>query len=199
MAVSSDGTRLFVTDLGANRVLIWNSIPTANNAAADVVIGQPDMSSSTANNTSLLCASNGVVSSTDSTPTYPGRCEKSLSFPRYALSDGQRLYIADGGNDRVLIYSNIPTGNTPAADYVLGQPDFITYSPGDNADEIQTPTSLAWDGSNLYVADVLTGVFWFSRHRISVCLPRRFGTQPALKFSRLAESRSVEPSKPTIR
>ena len=171
VAVSSDGVRLFITDLGANRVLIFNSIPAANNASADIVIGQPDMSSSAANNTSVLCASNGVVSSTDSTPTYPGRCEKSLSFPRFALSDGTRLYIADGGNDRVLIYSNIPTGSTPAADYVLGQPDFISYTPGDNADEIQTPTSLAWDGSNLYVADV------FNR-RVLVFTPSDFSLPP---------------------
>ena len=49
VAVSSDGVRLFVTDLGYNRVLIWNSIPTANGAAADVAIGQPDLISSIAN------------------------------------------------------------------------------------------------------------------------------------------------------
>ena len=41
VAVSSDGVRLFVTDLGFNRVLIWNSIPTANHAPADVVVGRP--------------------------------------------------------------------------------------------------------------------------------------------------------------
>jgi hypothetical protein len=41
VAVSSDGTHLFVTDLGYNRVLIWNSIPTANAAPADVEVGQP--------------------------------------------------------------------------------------------------------------------------------------------------------------
>jgi WD40 repeat protein len=45
VAVSSDGVRLFVTDLGYNRVLIWNSIPTQNNQPADVVVGQPDFTS----------------------------------------------------------------------------------------------------------------------------------------------------------
>jgi uncharacterized protein (TIGR03437 family) len=154
VSVTSDGTRLFVTDLGANRILIWNSIPTSNGAPADFEIGQPDMSSALANNSSKLCASNGVVSTTDATLTYPGRCEKTLSFPRFALSDGKRLYVADGGNDRVLIYSSIPNSNGVAADLVLGQPDFTTYAPGDNADQISTPTSLAYDGTNLYVADV---------------------------------------------
>src|SRR6266702_2558979 len=50
VAVSSDGVRLLVTDLGHNRVLVWNSIPTANAAPADLVLGQPDMTSATPNN-----------------------------------------------------------------------------------------------------------------------------------------------------
>ena len=45
MSVTSDGQRLYVTDLGHNRVLIWNSIPTQNGQAADVVVGQPNMTS----------------------------------------------------------------------------------------------------------------------------------------------------------
>lgn len=172
VAVTSDGTRLFVTDLGSNRILIWNSIPTANQAPADIEIGQPDMSSSASNNSSKLCTSNGVVSSLDSTPTYPSRCGNTLSFPRFAISDGTRLFVADGGNDRVLIYSKIPTSNAAAADIVLGQPDLTTYAPGDSADQIQTPTSLALDGNNLYVADV------FNR-RVLVFSPADIALPPA--------------------
>jgi uncharacterized protein (TIGR03437 family) len=151
VSVSSDGTHLFVTDLGNNRVLIWNKIPTSNGAPADVVIGQPDFVSYLDNNVTVLCASNGTDSSGNK--TYPGLCEKTLAFPRFAISDGTRLYIADGGNDRVLIYNSIPTSNTPAADIVLGEPDFVTDSPADGAAQMYTPTSLAWDGTNLYVAD----------------------------------------------
>ena len=44
-----DGTKLFIADTRNNRVLIYNSIPTENNASADVVIGQPDMVSNSAN------------------------------------------------------------------------------------------------------------------------------------------------------
>ena len=43
----SDGTRLVVADFFNNRVLIWNSIPTTNGVAADVVVGQPDFLLST--------------------------------------------------------------------------------------------------------------------------------------------------------
>jgi uncharacterized protein (TIGR03437 family) len=152
VSVTSDGQHLFVSDLGDNRVLIWNSIPTSNQAPADVVIGQPDFSSYSDNNSPALCNSNGVDASNN--PTYPARCGKTLSFPRFALSDGTRLYIADGGNDRVLIYSTIPRSNFPVPDIILGASDEFTDNPGSNADQFQTPSSLAWDGTNLYVADV---------------------------------------------
>src|SRR5205807_7521817 len=50
VSVTSDGVRLFVTDLGHNRVMVWNSIPSTNNAPADFAIGQPDLTSSSPNN-----------------------------------------------------------------------------------------------------------------------------------------------------
>ncbi len=70
VSVTSDGQRLYVADLGHNRVLIWNSIPTANQQPADVVVGQPDMTSATPNNVTKLCASNGTDA--DGNATYPG-------------------------------------------------------------------------------------------------------------------------------
>ncbi len=154
VSVTSDGTRLFVSDLGFNRVLIWNSIPSSNNQPADVVIGQPDMTTGVSDNPAV-CAGGAAL------------CGGTLSFPRFALSNGTRLFIADGGNDRVLIFNSIPTTNGASADAVLGQPDLasniVTDQTGsfvstaiDNTgsvDTIATPTSLAWDGANLYVAD----------------------------------------------
>ena len=49
-SVYSDGTHLFAVDWQNNRVLIWNSIPTTNFQPADVVVGQPDMTSGQVNN-----------------------------------------------------------------------------------------------------------------------------------------------------
>ena len=83
------------------------------------------------------------------------------------MSDGQRLFIADGGNDRVLVYNTIPTTNGAKADIYLGQPDEFTdqvtnstdtFRPDANILEsapntVRTPLSLAWDGTNLYVSD----------------------------------------------
>src|SRR6266852_13800 len=152
VSVSSDGVRLFVTDLGHNRVLIWNSIPTSNFAAADVVVGQPDMTSSDANNSAKLCPSNGTDSTTN-LPTYPELCEKTMNFPRFALSDGRRLFVADGGNDRVLVFNQVPTSNAGAADVIIGELGGGINQASDSTDSMRTPLSLAWDGTNLYVTD----------------------------------------------
>jgi uncharacterized protein (TIGR03437 family) len=171
-SVTSDGTHLFVTDLGYNRVLIFNSIPTSNGAAADVVVGQPNMTTSVPDDafncsiagecpatasgqgveTPAMCTvSNGVDFNND--PTYPSLCKYTLSYPRSAVSDGTRLFIADSGNDRVLVFNTIPTANGAPADVVLGEPNDTSDEPTDGADTLNTPTSVAWDGDNLYVAD----------------------------------------------
>jgi hypothetical protein len=161
MSVMTDGTRLFVADLGISRVLIWNSIPTSNEANADVVIGQPDMASFGANRyRDKLCESTGKDE--DGNALYPQLCAATLSLPRFALSDGQRLYISDSGNDRVLVYNTIPTTNAASADVVLGQQSLTLNQASDSAeplrvsatDSFRTPHQLAWDGQNLYVADV---------------------------------------------
>jgi uncharacterized protein (TIGR03437 family) len=186
VSVTSDGQRLIVTDLGSNRVLIWNSIPTQNAQPADVVVGQPDMTTGDQNNVLPNCVMNGTDSEgyptyqagchpfcpsvgvdKDGTPIYPYQCGYTLSFPRFALSDGQRLYIADSGNDRVLVYNSIPTTNGVKYDRNLGQVDEYTnqvsspidsFRPDANILEsapntVRTPSALAWDGTNLYVAD----------------------------------------------
>ena len=169
VAVTSDGTRLYISDLGYNRVLVWNSIPTGNGAPADLAIGQPDLKSSLPNNaftgtpaadssdttnkeTPVLCTvSNGKDPANN--PTYPSLCAATLSFPRYALSDGTRLFIADGGNDRILIYNTVPTQSGALANAVLGQPDFSSLIASNGANFVITPLSLALAGSDLFVSD----------------------------------------------
>lgn len=181
VSVSSDGTHLFVADLGFSRVLIWNSIPTQTNQPADLELGQIDMVTSIANDsfsgspatsstdttnkeTAVLCtASTGTDAAGN--PAYPDRCAATMNFPRFALSDGTRLFVADSGNDRVLVWNSMPTQNGQPADAVLGEPDpysdnvtsnsslFAPNLAQSSSDSTPTPTSLAWDGTNLYVAD----------------------------------------------
>ncbi len=164
-SVTADGGHVYVSDLGFNRVMIWNTISPTTDQNADVVIGQPNFTQTTANNVEVCYTTPG--GSTVLPTGTQGQCQASLDFPRFVLSDGTRLFIADSGNDRVLIFNSIPTKTGTSADLVLGQTNFtndivtsaaisIVSTQVDNTggvDVIASPSSLAWDGINLYVAD----------------------------------------------
>lgn len=127
-----DGTRLYVVDTKNNRVLIWNSMPTTSGQAADVVIGQPDFSS-----------------------TAPGHTATTMSHPHDVLVAGDALFVTDTSNDRVLVFKPIPTSNGAAARYVLGQFDLTTggNSPAATQKTMDDPWSLARVGDKLFVSD----------------------------------------------
>lgn len=105
LIVDSAG-RLIVSDRYNHRVLIWNSVPTTNGKAADIVLGQPDFTSNTLNN--------------------GGRSAQSLSHPTGVYSDGQKLFVYDAGNSRILIWNTFPTVNQQAANLVVGQSDMTS-------------------------------------------------------------------------
>jgi hypothetical protein len=108
-SVWSDGKRLVVGDVGNQRVLIWNSIPTANGAAADVVVGAPDFTTS-----------GGGVSAT------------AFNSPFGLTSDGTTLFVTDGDHNRVLIFKPFPSANGASAVTVLGQSDFTHIAVNDD-------------------------------------------------------------------
>ena len=107
--VWSDGTRLVVADKSNNRVLIWNSFPTTNFTPADLVIGQPDFVAATA-----------------------GTDAQTFSTARQVFSNGNQLFVADGGNHRVLVFDSFPSVNAQAADSVLGQSTFADDTANDD-------------------------------------------------------------------
>jgi hypothetical protein len=151
VSVTSDGTRLYVADLGHNRVLVWNTIPTANQQPADFALGQLDVNSAFANDVTRMCAP--LRQDEQGNNVYPSRCNATMDFPRFALSDGRRLFVADGGNDRVLVWNSIPTNSGQPADVVLGQIAPTVNLASEATDALRSPMSLAWDGTNLYVSD----------------------------------------------
>ena len=141
--VHSDGIKLFVADFNNNRVLIWNTIPTVSATPADVVVGAPDMN----------------------TPD-SGTTSRDLKTPTGVFSDGTRLFVADYGNHRVLIWNKIPTSNYTPADIVIGQNDFGTGSsnrgnqnntPASNT--LYNPTRVFWADNKLFIAD-------YNNHRV---------------------------------
>ena len=82
VSVTSDGTSLYVADSGNHRVLIWNTFPTTNQQAADKVLGQADLTSSTSGSTAT---------------TFNG--------PNALAYSNNQLFVSDAGNHRVLIFT----------------------------------------------------------------------------------------------
>jgi hypothetical protein len=128
------GTRLIACDSGNNRVLIWNTIPTAANVNANIVLGQADFTSSSENRGGSVAAN-------------------TLSSPVDAWTDGTKLVVSDEGNNRVLIWSAFPTTSGQAADVVIGQSDMEADSSGLSAYELSKPYFIASDGTRLIIND----------------------------------------------
>jgi hypothetical protein len=129
-SVSTNGTQLMIVDYDNNRILIYNTIPSASGAAADVVVGQTDFTSSGA-----------------------GLSAEKISGPESAFITADKLLIADSLNNRVLIFDSIPAANGAAADVVLGQTDFTSNGSGTSASTLRNPTDVWSDGTRVIVSD----------------------------------------------
>ena len=145
---------LYVADTANNRVLGWRDVAAFTAAQpADIVIGQPDLFSYKCNN--------GVAAG-----DVGGLGADSLCGPaRMAVDAVGNLYVADAGNNRVLVYntpfnaaSGEPGAGDASADFVYGQAGgFTTRScnpGGANATTLCNPSAAAIDGAgNIYIAD----------------------------------------------
>jgi hypothetical protein len=143
--------KLLIADRSNQRVLVFNSIPTSNNAAADVVIGQADFTHNNANEGGGVSAS-------------------ALSEPRGAQVDSAgRLFVIDGGNARVLVFDHIPTNNHASADVVIGQPDFSSATPATSDRLLQTlPYDVAFFPEHLVVSDNANRVLIFNNNQTTL-------------------------------
>jgi sugar lactone lactonase YvrE len=136
-ALVVDG-RLVLSDTANHRVLIYNTIPLSGDPDPDVVLGQADLFSTQANR--------GVTPDADT-----------LDSPTSVATDGTRLVVADTGNNRVLIWSALPTATGTAADIILGQPSATESQPNTgtaaSARTFHSPEGVAIDSDRLIVAD----------------------------------------------
>jgi hypothetical protein len=137
--VWSDGNILIVVDQGNHRALIWNPFPTTNGQDADVVLGQGSFTSSAA-------------------PDPP--TASSMNTPTDVVFDGERLYIVDSANNRIMGWNGIPTENGAPADFFVGQND--GESNGENAGAgpqnenpvgLHLPGTIAVAHGSLFVTD----------------------------------------------
>jgi DNA-binding beta-propeller fold protein YncE len=126
--------RLFVSDSANNRVLVYDTASINSGENAAFVLGQPDF-------TSNLAAPS----------------QSRLADPTYlALDEGnQRLFVASGGYNRVVVFDVASVSNGENAIGVLGQPDFTTISAEVSASKLSETQGVAFDaaGQRLFVAD----------------------------------------------
>ncbi len=138
LALHPETGDLLVADTLNNRVLHF-AAPLASGMAATRVLGQVSFEES----------GRGVSSTTMTSPT-------DAAFD----ADG-RIYVADTGNSRVLIFG--PVKDLPARGAAalasgaapLGQPDFATSAGATANNRLRNPTSLRvdWETGDLWVAD----------------------------------------------
>lgn len=123
-ACGPDGRGLAVADAWNHRVLIWHRRPTQSHQAPDVVLGQADFDG-------------GESNRGDDPPT-----ASTLFWPYCVSWDGGRLWVADTGNRRVLMWDGLPQRHGEAATRVLGQPDFAQRD--ENGGSEPTAASMRW-------------------------------------------------------
>ncbi|MEM7165071.1 MAG: NHL repeat-containing protein [Planctomycetota bacterium] len=135
VTVTSDtmvAPQLFVADSENHRVLNFATLPTVNDTDADVLQGQPTDSSS---------FPNGHL----------------MNRPAAMIIAGGRMIVADEGNNRVLIYNEVPSSGNPDPDVILGQATMFgtlaNQGGSASAATMSGPQSVATDGTRLVVAD----------------------------------------------
>jgi hypothetical protein len=131
---------LAVADAWNHRVLLWRGYPDAANRPADCVLGQADFES--------VAANRGGEAGPDT-----------LNWCYGVSLDAGRLFVADTGNRRVLVWNSVPWRNGTPADLVLGQADLrcrdegAGRAAGPGAVGMRWPHGIAVAGGALFVAD----------------------------------------------
>ena len=122
------GDGLAVADAWNHRVLIWNSLPQGMNVPADLVLGQVNFTENQANRGYRNAAANTL----------------NWCYGVYYYQDQyqEKLFVADTGNRRLLIWNQLPTENGQPADLVLGQPDM--NSRDENGGVGASSSSMRW-------------------------------------------------------
>jgi DNA-binding beta-propeller fold protein YncE len=134
IAYDATTNRLFVAERNNNRVLVYDVASITNGEAAVNVLGQPNL---TSNN--------------------QGTTQNSLyNVIDIALdSAGQRLFVVDTGNNRVMVFDVAEIANGENAVNVIGKPNFTTATNDTTQSGLSGPFGIEFDSVNnrLFVGD----------------------------------------------
>ncbi len=134
----SDG-HLFVSDSDNRRVLVWKGIPQSNNQPADLVLGQTSFEDNDEN--------------AGGEPT-----AMSMRWPHSVALWGDKVCVADAGNNRIMVWNSLPTSNGTPCDYILGQTNHLLSDHNQSlywprANTVNMPYALAANDQWLLAAD----------------------------------------------
>ena len=152
MAVD-DQHALYVPDSLNNRLLKFDD-PFKSDSTADQVWGQADFKGT-------MCNRDGSRTPTAETLCFHSHTNQHVTnwYGNGVEVDGDGdLWVADGGNNRVLRFPFDPATGEAAirADLVLGQPDLFSAEPGDSLAQLHAPSAVRVDEEGaVYVADTV--------------------------------------------
>jgi len=142
VVVDTRRNRVFVSDETNSRVLWWNDLTSyVDGKAADGVLGQANLYSRQANR--------GL----------PAPQADTLMLPRGLAMDADgNIWVADAGNNRVLLYNGAALVSGVAAELVLGQADFVSKNAnrggGAAQNTLNYPTGVGVDSNgDIWVGD----------------------------------------------
>ena len=179
-AVDAAGN-LYVIDAGNNRIVRYPNPfnQTTDPPSLDLVIGQKTQSSGRDPNEGLLKPTSKTLALSSG---------GSVLKAAIAFDPQGNLWVTDAGNNRVLRFpvAQLAAGTIePAADLVLGQPDFISNTVGScgncqiNTSVLPQPQSLAFDSNGaLYVADGFARVLYYPTPGTGFPASKIFGVLP---------------------
>jgi DNA-binding beta-propeller fold protein YncE len=134
IAYDSTTNRLFVADRNGNRVVVYDVATITNGEAAVNVLGQADLTSN--NNATTQNTFYNVI-------------DVALD------SAGQRLFVVDSGNNRIMVFDVTSITNGENAVNVLGKPNFTTATYDTTQAGLSGPFGVEFDSVNnrLFVGD----------------------------------------------
>lgn len=136
--------QLFITDYFRSFIAIFDDIPKEGQENQGIILGIPGN---------------------------PGISATQLFYPEAAIVADGKVFVLDGGNNRLLIWNNIPTESHTPPDLVLGQNSFNTGAPYDDnqdgkSDDVTSartffdPSGVWSDGNKLAVIDNNRVLLW---------------------------------------
>lgn len=125
---------LVVSDTNNHRVLIFDGLPDDATTPPDRVLGQVNLSSNSTNGTNSAS-------------------RKTLKSPMGISFKNGQFFLADSGNNRVLVWNTFPSINAQDADIVIGQVNFTATSSNTTDKNFNSPRRVSAIGNLLYVSD----------------------------------------------